>query len=307
MNYDIKIRGDKQDNGSIEFDRLNNITSTTKEIATKALMLRLKGFSDIKPDLKLKKALEIRLANLQGSKLEGTSMILECELFKETIKGLQTEIFKPAEKILNHTPMALVIQSFRSALIDTEDKDELDKPLLNTLLKFKKNFITDKEVFYFSNRGSIAEIEIMKSDFQKIEQLEESIPEPKKVIINGQLDEMKVSKNRLGLQTKEGLISVIANDSSIISGIVSFMGKEITISGMAHFKPSGSLSFVQIEEYFQPGKGDQVFSKKPVSMNAEQQVLFQLKQGKKRNPLKDITGLWPGEENLDDLLKMLDE
>ena len=40
MNYDIKIRGDKEDNGLLEFDRLNQITQITKEIATKALMLK---------------------------------------------------------------------------------------------------------------------------------------------------------------------------------------------------------------------------------------------------------------------------
>ena len=41
-------------------------------------------------------------------------------------------------------------------------------------------------------------------------------------------------------------------------------------------------------------------------MNIEQQQLFQIKQGKKRNPLSAITGKWPGEESFDDLIKMLD-
>lgn len=41
-------------------------------------------------------------------------------------------------------------------------------------------------------------------------------------------------------------------------------------------------------------------------MNIEQQQLFQIKQGKKRNPLTAITGKWPGEESFDDLIKMLD-
>lgn len=68
MNYAIKIRGDKNDNGMLEFDRLNLITQSTKEIATKALMHKIRGFSDIKPDKKLKQALAIRLQSLNGSK-----------------------------------------------------------------------------------------------------------------------------------------------------------------------------------------------------------------------------------------------
>jgi hypothetical protein len=307
MNYDIKIRGAKEDNGYLEFDRLNLITQSTKEIATKALMLRLRGFSDIKPDSKLKAALFLRLESLSGNKLEGTSMLIDCDHFEETIKKLQLDFFRPTQEILKLTPMALVIQSFRSALLENEDKDYLDKPLLKSLLKFKKNFASDNEVFFFSNRNSIPEIEVTREDFKKIEVLEESIPEPRKIIINGQLDEMKVSKNRLGLLTKEGVVNIFANDNSIIHGIVNYMGKEVTISGIANYRPGGQLSYIEIEQYFEPGKSDDFFSRKPKAMTMEQQVLFQLKQGKKKNPLSDLIGKWPGDESFDDLLKMLDE
>jgi hypothetical protein len=202
--------------------------------------------------------------------------------------------------------MALVIQTFRSALLEGEDKDNLDKPLLKTLLKFKKNFVGDNEVFFFSNRQSIPDVEITKNDFKKIEYLEDSIPAAKKIIINGQLDEMKVSKNKLGLVTQDGFVNIFADDNSIIQGIVNFMGKEVTISGMAHFKPNGQLSYIDIQEYYEPGQKDSFYSRKPISMNIEQQQLFQIKEGKKRNPLTAITGKWPGEESYDDLIKMLD-
>jgi hypothetical protein len=216
-------------------------------------------------------------------------------------------MFKPNEDLLKLTPMALVIQTFRSALIDNEDKDNLDKPLLKTLLKFKKNFLSDNEIFFFSNRQSIPEIEITKNDFKRIEYLEDNIPEPKKIIINGQLDEMKVSKNKLGLVTQEGFVNIFAHENSIIQGILDFMGKEVTISGMAHFKPNGQVSYIDIQEYFEPGQKDSFYSRKPISMNVEQQQLFQIKQGKKRNPLSEITGKWPGEESFDELIKMLDK
>ena len=110
----------------------------------------------------------------------------------------------------------------------------MDKPQLKALMSFKKNFISDYEIFYMANRGTIAEVQLTKDDFQKIGQLEESIPDPQKVIINGQLDEMKVSKGKLGLQTEQGFVNVFANDKAIIDNIVSFMGKEV--------KKSNSLS-----------------------------------------------------------------
>jgi hypothetical protein len=75
MNYDIKIVGEDSDNGQIEFDRLNLLTKSTKDIATKALMLQLRGFSDIKPDKNLQKALSLYLEKISGNSQDGTSFI----------------------------------------------------------------------------------------------------------------------------------------------------------------------------------------------------------------------------------------
>jgi hypothetical protein len=309
MNYDIKIIGDDVDNGLIEFDRLNFLTKSTKDIATKALMFTLRGFSDIAPDKNLKKALAMRLQSISGSGQEGTSLTIDCTQFSETIKGVQMDMFKPLEEVLQLTPMALVIHSFQTALNDESEDADLDKPLVKSLMSFKKNFISDNEIFYLANRGTIAEVRLTKDDFQKIDQLEDSIPEPKKVIVNGQLDEMKVSKGKLGLQTEQGFVNVFANDKTIIQNIVSYMGKEVTISGMAHYKPNGQLSFVEILEYSEPRARDKFFSKKPTAMTAHQQLLFQAKQTKKSSSLsalKSISGLLKDEisdEQFNEMLK----
>ena len=310
MNYDIKILGEDADNGLLEFDRLNLLTKSTKDIAIKALMLKLRGFSEITPDKNLKSALAMRLQSIHGSVEEGTSLTIDCSHFSETIKGLQLEMFKPKEEVLNLTPMALVIQSFQSALgEDTEDAD-LDKPLIKSLMKFKKNFISDNEIFYLSNRGSIAEVRITKNDFQKISLLEDSIPESKKVIVNGQLDEMKVSKGKLGLQTEQGFVFVNNKDGSIIPQILEFMGKDITIGGLAHYKPNGQLSFVEIQEFSKPGAKDKFFSKKPSAMTANQQLLFQAKKIKKSSSLealKSISGLLKEEISDEQFNEMIKE
>lgn len=310
MNYDIKILGEDEDNGLLEFDRLNLLTKSTKDIATKALMFRLRGFSDINPDKNLKKALAMRLESISGSGQDGTSLTIDCTHFSETIKGLQLEMFKPREEVLQLTPMALVISSFQTAINDDIEDADLDKPLLKSLMSFKKNFISDNEIFYMANRGTIAEVRLTKDDFLKIRLLEDRIPEPKKVIVNGQLDEMKVSKGKLGLQTEQGFVNVFANDKTIIENIVSFMGKEISISGLAHYKPNGQLSFVEIQEYNEPGARDRFFSKKPTAMTAHQQLLFHAKHSKKSSSLsalKSISGLLKDEINDEQFEEMLKE
>tara|TARA_B100000508_G_C11456760_1_gene277109 strand:- start:584 stop:1525 length:942 start_codon:yes stop_codon:yes gene_type:complete len=308
MNYDIKILGEDEDNGLLEFDRLNLLTKSTKDIATKALMFRLRGFSDINPDKNLKKALAMRLQSISGSEQDGTSLTIDCTHFADTIKGLQLEMFKPEEEVLELTPMALVINSFQTALSEESEDADVDKPLLKSLMSFKRNFISDNEVFYLANRGTIAEVRLTKDDFHKIGSLEDSIPEPKKVIVNGLLDEMNVSKVKLGLQTEQGFVNVFANDKSIIQNIAEFIGKDVTISGMAHYKPNGQLSFVEIQEYGEPNATDKFFSKKPNAMTAHQQLLFQAKQTKRSSSLsalKSISGLLKDEISDEQFQEML--
>jgi hypothetical protein len=294
MNYDIKILGEDSDNGLLEFDRLNLLTKSTKEIATKALMLKIRGFSDIAPDKNLKKALLLNLESIQKGISNSTALTINCNNFSDTIKGIQLEIYKQKNDFFRLTPMALVIESFQSALNERSNEADLDKPLIKSLMNFKKNFINENEVIYMANRGSIAEVRLTKNDFKRISLLEDSIPEPKKVIVNGQLDEMKVSKGKLGLQTAQGFVVVNNKDGLIMSQIIEFMGKEVTISGMGHYKPNGQLSFIEINEFSKPGTKDKFFSKKPSAMTAQQQLLFQLKQTKKSsslNALKNASGL----------------
>ena len=221
MNYDIKILAKKGPEGAIEFDRLGIITKTTKEIALKSFMLKYRGYSDLTPDRKIRKALAIRLENLNTGENEETNLLIDCDYFKDVVKELQLD--------------ALVINSFRAALTDKGDLDNLDKPLLKSLMKFKRSFEHDDEVFSFSNRNTTPEIEIRKQDFKKIENLEESIPEPKKVVVNGMLDEMKISKSKLGLITSDGNVNLFVTEKSLFPELREYLGREVTISGTAHF------------------------------------------------------------------------
>lgn len=294
MNYDIKIIGEEEDNGLIEFDRLSNLIKSTKEIATKSLMLQLRGYSNITPENSLKKALRMYLENVSGNEEDGTLLRVGCKYFSETIKGIQFEMFQSKEEILALSPMSIVIQSFNNALQPENANVELDKPLLKSLVNFRKNFISENEIFYMANRGSIPEVRITKDDFAKIAIIEESIPEPQNVIVNGQLDEMKFSKNKLGLVTQEGLVNIIAGENETIRSLVEFLGRDITIKGLAHYKSNGQLSFIEIQEFSEPGSNDKFFSRVPSALTTQQQLLFASNKNKSSNSfelLKNLSGL----------------
>ncbi|MFZ5430340.1 MAG: hypothetical protein ACOZDD_08915 [Bacteroidota bacterium] len=308
MNYDIRISGDNKDRGQIEFDRLSLLAKSTKEIAEKALMLKVFGFSDIDLSSQFKRASEIRLEKLVADEVSGTAMLIDCNYFADSIKTFQMDAFRPDLwfDLQQLTPMALVIKSFRSALIDSEDKDNLDKSLLKSLIKFKKNFSGKKQIFHLSNRQTVPEIEIKLEDFKKIELLQENTPEPSKVTVLGTFDELKYSKQKVVLVTADGVINASVPDEALFLQMLEYVGKELTITGMAHYKPNGKLSFIEVNNFSEPGKADKYFAKIPQALTIQQQIDFQLKERKSVNPFASLIGKWPGDESWEEVINELD-
>ncbi len=307
MKYQIRLTGDSQDDGKIELIRLIQLAQAITDIARGALQVRLVGISNEKGrrSEKINKALTIKLADLK----EGSTILeLECDSFKQTLEGQQGNLFKTEilESLPNDTPMSLVIESFKQAIDFNEETSKLDKPLLKRLKDFKKIFLSDKEKIFFSNQGSVPELELQKSDFKKIGNLEQSIPEPQEVIINGVVEELKFTKLRVGLKTRDGLVNAVLSENLDPVDISQYWGKELTITGRLHFQPSGKPSFIYIERLFSPEESDKYFSKSPRKANVEQQIQNKLKQQKYQNFLSELIGQWPEDESIEDIIKDID-
>jgi hypothetical protein len=307
MKYEIRLAGADQDDGKIELDRLVQLAQSITNIARGALQVKLVGISNEKGRRteKISTALKIKLSDLKKG---STVLELECESFKTTLQGHPGDLFKSEilEQLPDKTPMSLVIESFREAMDYNEDSTFLDKPLLKKLKDFKKVFVSNDELLTISNQGSIPEITLRKSDFKRIGILEDSFPEPQEIVINGVVEELKYSKLRVGIATKQGLVNAVLSEELEPMDISKYWGKELTIAGRMHFLPSGKPSFIYIERVFNPDDFDEYFSKPVSKLNIDQQIQKKIKAQKHTNLLGDIVGQWPGDESIDDILKDLD-
>ena len=305
MKYEIKIEHALEKNGTIDLLRLEAIAEGIRKISEGALQIRLRGVSLTKgrKKISLKDALKVSLTSLK----EGSTILcLESEEFANTLAPYQTDIFRleAQQELPNHTPVSLFIKSFQDAISDKTDQDLLDKPLLKELKQFKKSFLNDDEVFVISNRGSLPDLKLKKEDFKKIKVLEDEIPEPEPVILSGIVDELRYSKLKVKIKTEEGIVDGFLSESMSSEEIAPYWGKEVTITGIAHFKPGGK-SVIEIQSVFEAGKGDEYFSKKPNLETVEQQIQRQLREREGKNRLSEIVGKWPGDEDFDELLNML--
>lgn len=307
MRYEIRLAGAEQDDGGIDLQRLIMLAQFITDIARGALQIRLMGISAERGRTteRISKALKIRLADLK----EGSTILeLECDTFNETLQGQQGNAFNPEilEELPNQTPLALVMESFREALDYKEDGNHLDKALLKRLKAFEKVFVSSNESVTMSNRGSVPDIYLKKEDFKKIQQLEESIPEPQEVIINGKVDELKYSKARVTIATTEGTVNAVLSEDLLPEEISKFWGKDVTIAGTAHYQPGGKMSFLYIERIYEPMEADKYFSHPAKKETIEQQIQRQQKQLRYTNRLQEIIGQWPGDESIEDILNGLD-
>ena len=307
MKYEIRLAGSDQDDGKIELIRLVQLAQSITNIALGALQVKLVGVSNEKGrrSEKISTALKIKLSDLKKG---STILELECESFKTTLEGQPGDLFKTEilEQLPDNTPMSLVIESFREAMNYDEESIFPDKPLLKKLKDLKRVFVSNDELLTISNQGSIPEITLRKSDFKKIGILEDSFPEPKEIVINGVVEELKYSKLRVGIATKQGLVNAVLSEELEPMDISKFWGQELTIAGRMHFLPSGKPSFIYIERAFKPDEFDSYFSKPVNKLNIEQQIQKKIKHQKHTNLLGDLVGQWPSDESIEDILKDLD-
>lgn len=304
MKYEIKIEHAQEANGAIDLERLTKIADGIRKVSEGALQIRLKGISLTRGRKKvsLQDALKV---SLTGIKEGSTILCLETEKFEKTLQSYQTDIFRAEAQaeLPNETPISLFIKTFQNALTDDDHQDLLDKPLLRELKNLKKAFFNEEETMIFSNQGSLPDLQLTQKDFKKIKVLEDEIPDPQHVVLNGVVELLQFSKLKVKIKTEEGIVDGFLADDLSSEDIASFWGKEVTITGTSHFKPRGK-SVIEIERVFEPGEGDSYFSKRPKSETVEMQLERQIRE-KGSNPLAEIIGRWPGDETDEEFEQML--
>lgn len=303
MNYDIRIVNNYEGKGRVELERLAFLSKHIKSIAQKALLLQAFGYSKVSLPRKYKKYLHIFLTNT-GVEKEDTLLTLDADNFQHL--PIQLDLFRDKAQLSSLTPVSLVIQTLRAAIGEGGDQNLLDEPLIDELIKFKKFFQTDQEQLWLSNRGSVPELRFSEKEIDKIEALYKEIPAPEPTVINGRVDEMKFSGRQFILHTADKQrVMVLLDSAEIFDKVKDFFGKELTVTGQAHFKPGGQLSYIALESLNEATEADRVFSKRPQKASMQQKIAMQLKAGKKSNPLESIIGKWPGNETDEEFEQML--
>ena len=307
MKYEITINKAGETSGTINLKRLEIIAEGIRKISEGSLQIRLKGISIHKgpKKIELEKALNISLV---GIKKGSTCLELEAKPFSETLNNYQLDVFRQEtqKELPQLTPMSLFMVTYMEALKEKPSTDLLDKPLLRELKNYRRAFLNENESMVISNQGNQETITLDKTTFDKIKILEEEIPNPQPVLLRGKVELLKFSKQKVTIQTSEGMIDGFISEHIKPEEIGKHWGQEITVAGTAHYKPGGK-SIIEIDRFSEPSAGDEYFSKKPKRETINEQITRQFQEGKSANAMGELIGKWPGDESEEEFEQLLKE
>src|SRR6056297_1962474 len=254
MNYEIKIDNAMEEKGTIDLHRLALIADSIRKVSEGALQIRLRGVSLTKgrKKISLKDALKVSLTSIK----EGSTVLcLESEKFEKTLEPYQTDLFRweAQQELPQHTPMTLFIRSFQDAMNEDDEQDLLDKPLLRELKHLKNAFLNDNETFIISNQNSVPELKLTKNDFKKIKVLEDEIPEPESVILNGIVESLKYSKLKVQIKTEEGIVDGFLSDKLSSEDIAPFWERKLPLQAQHILNPV-AVRLLKLNRFLRPVK-----------------------------------------------------
>lgn len=310
MQYELTIQDALEKPGAISLRRLSHITRSITRVAEGALQLQLRGISYVqgrpsKEALGLEAAVEM---NLVGLGKKGNVLMIECATLEDTLPNVQLDAFRQADQIAltKKTPMGLFIETYHRALDGGgAAKDLLDKGLLNELRGIRHAFRDPKERMIIQNQGSVPPLELDQADLKRIRSMEVAIPAPVLTVVNGKVDMFRHSKALIEIHTADGKrVEGFLNPSLHTDQVRPYLGEEVTVKGLLH-RRAGGKEIVEVQQLFAPSEGDRFFSRKPEVNTVQEQIAEYRRRSRTTNPLPDIKGKWPGDEDLETILRML--
>jgi hypothetical protein len=250
--------------------------------------------------------------NLSGLKSGSTILEVDAPMLKDTLGAMQVPLFGdlPVDDVTSNSALGLGLYAFEKAMQGDVNSFILDKHLLKEMRQFGK-FLNKRGSSIEVSTGKKAKvIKLKKEVIEKIKTIEDNTPASIKTKVTGVLDMMKHSNHQLELLvdgTKR--IRAILNDQLAVSDLTAFFGKELTVSGIANYNPSGDVISFEISGYKSANKKETYFNQLPVPLFEETDLKRIAQQqnykGYQSDKVKNIAGKMEIEDSLEDLLAAL--
>jgi len=308
VKYQLKVEGLATPEGTISARALVELLQRVTECAERALRLALEGASikSGRPPSWLEKAVDLTVSGLEPG---STVLDIEAPALGEVIgTELQQQDFWLTPPAAEDTALSLVAKSVRDTTAENLESDYCDAGVLAGLLGFKPFLKPDGRSIEFRCDGRPHEdVRLTMAEMEKVERLKVRTPDPQAFIISGHLDAIQHSRKRFELVVPEGQVIPGRIDEEFLTAesMREFWGREVTVRGTVHFKPSGRVQLLEARLIKAKDLGEEVFAEAPRVQTEAEFAAEAFQAADRRDWLRDIWGKWPGDEPVEEILREL--
>jgi hypothetical protein len=308
VEYKLRLQGLSTPEGTIPLSALLEISKALIESSQSALRLLVEGVSTKRgrTSNNLKKPLDFAITGIgKGS----TTLKIQAPTIEQSVPelvqqlGLWDVLINPED-----TVFSLLSKSVKDATSRKLDSDYYDRGVLEKLAGFKaplKEYVKNIEMNCPTRPDE--NFKITDSIINEISYIETETPEPQTVVVTGIFNSIKHTPKRFGLELGDGHQIRGEADSDYINTeeMRNLWGKKVTVKGLAYYKATGFVRFIEAEMIKPFEAGEELFE--TISMpRISSDMIFKKKQPFK-NPLSEVWGKWPGDESIDEILQILEQ
>jgi hypothetical protein len=301
--YQVKLIGPGARGARISGFALRDLLYVLTEGSLRSLRLKIEGRSSVQgtTPLWLKTAARFDFVGLaEGS----TVLLVEAPSLIEAAPDhfAQGDLFQDLD--LNQPSLALMECGLRDALQGNPDSDAYDDGLIEVFEGFGD--LLDSEIRTIQIVGD-RQLEITQEGMAKVGQLRRQTPPSRRVRVAGKLDAIRHSDRMFTLLLEKGNSLRGVAESVPPERLAGLFGKTAVVSGLAVFRPSGSLLRIEAD-HVEPAEGDvSLWSQMPQPLDGTTDSRRLRQPQGPRSGLNAIFGEWPGSETDDEVRTRLAE
>ncbi len=301
--HDIRLTGPSVQKGRISGPLLHDLLHVLVEGSQRALRFRLEGRSytsgAVPSWLRKGSAFDV----IAGR--DGTAVHLEARSLREALPARfeQLETFPQVDP--EKSALDLFEEGLADALDGKADSDLFDEGLVQTYAGLRDVFDEGVESLALVNGR---ELPVSLDGLRRVDDLGAKIPKPRRVRVAGRLDAIRHSDRMFTLVLDTGVSLRGLGAALHEAELAGLWGKAAVVSGMAYFRPSGTLSRIEAERVGPAKKNDlAAFQTVPKPVGALLDVrTLRVPQGP-RSGINAIVGQWPGSESDEEVRAALGE
>lgn len=241
---------------------------------------------------------------------EGSTVIeLEAPTLDQTLAAELPQVGLFEELDTSKTAVALLASSLADATTGNPESDAYDNGLLQRFEELDRVFNAGISTLRITSLADLehTSVTIRPESLENVKRLRKATPPPQSVRVAGQLNTIRHSDRMFALVLESGVTLRGIAEGLSPAALAKFFGRQVVVSGVACFHPSGRVQTIEAEHIEPAGDNAALWAEAPRPLFGETLRKELYREQGPRSGINAVIGSWPGEETDPELERLLEE